>query len=248
MIERFKDRRLLISALKKQTIIANDQKLAEIIADKVELIQFNEDEVLINEEAEDNDLYFILIGSVVITIHQREIAIRKANQHIGELSLIDPSAKRSATIRVNELSVFAKISEPNFSLISIKHINLWRNIAIEIGDRLRQRNRFIFPPNPRPQVFIGCSTESLQIAQAIQSGLTHDDFNVKIWTDGVFKPSTFPIEALEDYIIHADFGILVVTPDDIIELRGRSDPSARDNVIFELGVCMGDYLGGGHLW
>ena len=38
---------------------------------------------------------------------------------------------------------------------------LWRNVARVLADRLRERNRFVSPSNPRPAMFVGCSTEPI---------------------------------------------------------------------------------------
>jgi predicted nucleotide-binding protein len=49
------------------------------------------------------------------------------------------------------------------------------------------------------------------------------------------------MEALELRIRTADFGVLVCTPDDqvINEKRGVDTVAPRDNVILELGMCIG---------
>jgi predicted nucleotide-binding protein len=36
-----------------------------------------------------------------------------------------------------------------------------------------------------------------------------------------------------------DFAILVLTPDDLTQSRGKQQPSPRDNVVFELGLFIG---------
>jgi len=135
--------------------------------------------------------------------------------------------------------VACEVAEKNFAELASGKPDLWRRLAIELADRLRQRNALVIAPNPRPHLFIGSSTESLSVARAIQLGLEHDDVTVKVWTDGVFGVSAFTIEALEDEIRSADFGVLVLSPDDKVLARGMVEEAPRDNVVFELGICMG---------
>ena len=116
---------------------------------------------------------------------------------------------------------------------------LWRNVARVLAERLRQRNRFVSPSNPRPIMFVGCSIESLSIGRAIQSALEHDPVVVRIWTDYTFKPSQFPVESLELELAKADFAALVLSPDDTVISRDSEAPAPRDNLVFELGLFMG---------
>ena len=104
---------------------------------------------------------------------------------------------------------------------------------------LRQRNRFVPPANPRPVLFVGCSTEALPIGRAIQSAFEHDPIVVRVWTDDTFKPSQFPVESLERELAKADFAALVLSPDDTVISRDAEAPAPRDNLVFELGLCMG---------
>ena len=89
------------------------------------------------------------------------------------------------------------------------------------------------------RVFIICSVESLKIARSIQNALEHDPFNVIIWTDGVFKVATYPVEALEVELDNADFAIAIAHADDKTLSRDTEWPSPRDNVVFELGLFLG---------
>ena len=60
-----------------------------------------------------------------------------------------------------------------------------------------------------------------------------------IWSDdNIFAPGAYPIEALEEQVNLADFGIALAEPDDIIRSRDRKAAVPRDNVIFELGFFM----------
>ena len=62
-----------------------------------------------------------------------------------------------------------------------------------------------------------------------------------MWTDGVFRASWYPVESLEAQIDQSDFAIAIVQPDDITIKRGVEVATARDNVIFELGLFIGRF-------
>ena len=90
----------------------------------------------------------------------------------------------------------------------------------------------------RAVVFVGSSSEGLPVAKAIQVGLDHL-CDVRMWSQGVFGLSQGTLDALVSSTEQADFAILILTPDDVVESRGTTVPAARDNILFELGLFMG---------
>ena len=93
--------------------------------------------------------------------------------------------------------------------------------------------------NPRPVLFVGCSSEALKFAREIQTALEHDPIIVKPWTDGIFDAGSFPLESLERELLEVDFAVLVLSPDDIVISRNSASDAPRDNIVFELGFFMG---------
>ena len=242
MISRFRGetgRHRLIWALRKQPILHDNETLSNELADQAELLQFEGGEQLIIQDNTDNDIYFILAGRLSIVVNEREVAIRNAGQHVGEMVLIDPSAKRAASVIAIEQTVVVKICETSFRLLAEKYPRIWQLIAVELADRLRQRNRLVPSTNPRPVVFIGSSKESLHIAEAIESNVADKNIVVRLWTDGVFGASQFILTELERQVRESDFAVLVLGADDVVESRNEKSDAPRDNVIFELGLFMG---------
>jgi len=90
----------------------------------------------------------------------------------------------------------------------------------------------------KPKLFIASSSESLAVARAIQEQLERDA-EARVWAEGVFEPSRYALSSLNDELSGSDFGIFVFTPDDLSSMRGSKLPAVRDNVLFELGLCMG---------
>ena len=136
MIERFESkdgRRLLAKALRAQPIIGDESFLAEQIADACEIVSFMKGDMIIQEAAFDNEIYFILSGNLSVRIGDREVAVRSAAQHVGEMALVDPSKPRSASVVALDTVVVARVSEPKFTAIADSNPRLWRNVAREMA-------------------------------------------------------------------------------------------------------------------
>jgi len=91
-----------------------------------------------------------------------------------------------------------------------------------------------------PHIFIGSSTEGLEIGRHLQLDLERTrECRVTRWDQGVFEASTYTIPRLESAARDADFAILIATADDTVTTRGGTQKVARDNVVFELGLFIG---------
>ena len=89
-----------------------------------------------------------------------------------------------------------------------------------------------------PKGFIGSSTESLDIAHAIQEELERDA-DMTIWHQGVVKLSNHILDDLTKRLDTTDFGIFLLLSDDEVSIRGQLSSTTRDNVLFELGLFIG---------
>src|SRR6266436_1534126 len=245
MIERFTgddNRRKLIDAIKRQLIVRDDEALALKLSDNenIELLEVEAGARIITQDDDEDDLFLILVGRVSVQAHGREVAVAKAGEHVGEMAVIDPCARRSASVFALERTVLAKISEPLFSTLAGEFPDLWRQLAVQLGVRIRQRNELLPQRNPRPVLFLGSSKEGLPVVRAIQDAFQHDDFLVRPWTTpGVFGASRYPLEDLDRQLRISDFAVLVLGPDDLVLSRGSISDAPRDNVVFELGFFMG---------
>ncbi len=244
MITRFQGtegKRRLVEALLQQALINGDEVAAAAIADSSTLREYRAGEDLIQQDGQDCDMFFIVSGSANVLINGRIVAKRAADTHVGEMALIDPTAKRSATVRAAELTLVAVLSEEDFTNVASKSPKLWRRIAVELASRLRERAKYHRQPNAKPMVFIGSSSEAISIAKTIQEGIVSEDFVVKLWTEGIFEASATTIESLAGVLEVYDFGVIVLSGDDVVESRGQQKHAPRDNAVFELGLAMGAF-------
>lgn len=242
LLERFngeKGRSALAEALLKQRLFAADKKLIQDVIDVARLETFHPEEALITEGETDNSIMFIVAGSVSVIRSGRPGPIRRPGDYVGELTLLDPTTLRSATVVAVDETVVVQVTEPQFKQLCDTRPELWRALAIDVAYRLRQRLDDVSVRNDRSQVFIGSTREALDIAEALQSNLTHLNADVKIWTQGVFQSSYATLESLEEQARKCDFAIIILTDEDEVSSRGKSERAPRDNVVFELGLFIG---------
>jgi CRP/FNR family transcriptional regulator, cyclic AMP receptor protein len=99
MLDRFRGgegERLLKDALGRQTALQGLDAAINGLSSVATLAHYEAGDEVIKQDSADNDISFILSGSVSIVINQRVINSRRAGQHVGEMALIDSSARRSS--------------------------------------------------------------------------------------------------------------------------------------------------------
>lgn len=242
MIERFEGavgRTALEDALSQQRLVLGNDALASRLADVGSLLDVAAGQVLIRQGAQDTDVYFIITGRFQVQVHGREVASRGPTEHVGEMSALVATAARSATVLATEPSVVLKVSASDFKNAANDFPRVWQQITRQLVERLHQRNNLVRPAHQSARVFIICSVEALPIARTVENHFEHDKFFVKIWTEGVFRASRYPIESLEEQLDESDFAIAIAQADDQITARGETQGTPRDNVIFELGLFVG---------
>lgn len=120
-----------------------------------------------------------------------------------------------------------------------EQFNALNNLFEQSGILLNEENVSKNTIEVKKKIFIGSSSEGLEIARKIQTELYHE-FDVEIWNQGTFDQlgKSF-LECLESATNKFDYGIFIFSPDDTIYSRGEQKLIARDNVIFELGLFAG---------
>lgn len=90
----------------------------------------------------------------------------------------------------------------------------------------------------QPKVFIGSSVEGKPIAEIIHELLDYDA-ECKIWSTGIFDPSSTAVESLYDAAGDFDFAVIVMTADDEVTSRAVTQKAPRDNLVWEAGLFAG---------
>lgn len=240
--DRFNDKNVLAQALLPQKLVQHDLEIAEFIVEKGELVQFSSGEVILQQGGFEQDVFFIILGEASLTVHGNTFKkyVRSAGVSVGEMSAIDPTQPRSATLTAIEDTVTVKLSVDAFKELLEKYPKIYRLLTIDLSQRLNQRNALIEKQNEKPSLFIISTVEAVHIAREIKAQLDYDDVEVKIWSDtDVFKSGEYTLEALERAVKESDFGLAILQNDDVIISRGEEQRGPRDNVIFELGLFMG---------
>lgn len=92
----------------------------------------------------------------------------------------------------------------------------------------------------KPRVFIGSSSESVRIANALQENLElTSKVECVVWNQGIFELSKSTLDNLIEVIREFDFAVFVFSGDDIVNMRKEKYFVARDNVVFETGLSIG---------
>ncbi len=242
MLERFmgdggKD--LRIESFGAQTIVRGDVQLAEALAEVAEMLEVDAGITLIEQNGEDDDIYFIFSGSLSVHINGRRLGARGRGEHVGEMAAIEPTQRRSATVIAEDRSVVAKLTAQQFSTLAKAYPDMYRQIARSLSRRLLERNKHVGTFREKIRVFIISSAEALPVARLVRNAFEHDPFITTIWTDGVFRVANYTLTNLEAEIDDSDFAVAIAHADDLTESRGKDWPSPRDNVVFELGLFMG---------
>jgi len=240
MKERFKGAGLsnLINVLIRQEFIGGDRAIAERFAAVGKLVEYETGSSLIKEDAEDDDLYLLIAGSVAIVVKGMQVGTRSAGDHVGEMSAIEPSQRRSATVVAQEKVVALRTSSAELFQIGSDFPQIWLPIARVLARRLLQRNNQLSAPNESPRLFLISSAEALNVAYEVATQLERTAL-CTVWAHGTFFAGQYTLEALEHAVSQSDFAVAIAQPDDIVETRKTKRQTIRDNVVFELGLFMG---------
>jgi CRP/FNR family cyclic AMP-dependent transcriptional regulator len=240
LLERFQGphgANLLRQAMQEQQCVRFSAPIADLLIAAGELVAYDEDALVMEEGASDKDIYFLLAGLVAVEVTDRQIALRAAGQHVGEMAMIDPMSVRSATVVAVEDTVALRVPEPAFSTIANQYPVLWRRLAIDLAGRSRASNKLIQQVNERAVLFLAASPEQLSAAELIRTELARDKIIVRLWLRNAFAAGRDTLEELNRLVSTSDFAV-ILCPDELLRSR-NGDGSVRDNLLLEVGMSAG---------
>jgi CRP-like cAMP-binding protein len=137
----------LIRCLSESRLLSGNRIACQALAKAGTLVKYSKGKSIIEQGADDDWIYFLVSGAVKVFVNNRHIATREACTHLGEMSVIDPQARRSATVISDGDTITLRVAADEFLRISNEHPEIWRRIASELASRIRQRNAFHRAPN-----------------------------------------------------------------------------------------------------
>jgi predicted nucleotide-binding protein len=231
-----------IRHLKECTIVGCSSNAAAQIAAKGTFREFEAGATLIEAGDVSESVFFILTGRTKILVNGRQLAERVAGQTVGEMAAIDPAASRSAKVVAAGNVQAVEIGAADFCKIARRHPDMYRRVACELGERLRQRNNLIPPVNDVPRAILLSAKDDLKFMTALKQALeSRGGVECQVWTeDDIFQSGENAMEALERQLDRVDFAIANANGvDRTVDSDGNDQMSPRDNIVFEIGLFMG---------
>ncbi|MDO7206854.1 nucleotide-binding protein [Acinetobacter nosocomialis] len=231
---------LTLQEIKSHRYVQHNDEIAKLFFEEGELKEFKKDELLIEQGNTDQDIYLILSGESSIIIHGNKLPQkRRKGDTVGEMTIINPTEPRIATIKAEMDTTTLKLSFEAFNRILEKNPSVYLRVLKEITEKFQERNAQIKKANSTPKLFIISSAESLEVANSIYDNL-YRNIDIEIWSDSnAFSPTSNTLFELEEKIKNVDFALAILSPDDDLRFRKQDFKSPRDNVILELGMAIG---------
>ena len=184
-------------------------------------------------------MFLILRGTVSIWVENRPIAERNEGTFVGEPCVLSPHRSRNATVKAETDCILFELCYNTMSAVFKSCSEVLRQIAVVLSERLAERAKFLKRPNDKPILFIGSSSESLPVVQAIcKSERLKEVADIRPWAT-IFQLSEYTLDSLLEESDNEDFALLVLSDEDCVLSRGKKSKAPRDNVVFEAGLFMG---------
>lgn len=232
----------VLESLQNQQLVGGKRSIADALKKSGKINYYRKGDTITQQGAADNEIYFLLCGTVKILVNGYEVASRQAGTHFGEMAAMDYTAKRSATVVADDDVAVVCVPQDRFIKIAQSKSVIWQVLARVMAARLRERTKFFRSRNPNPVLFVGSSSEGKRVALAIRAACKAKlttGIEVRVWSEGLFQASQTVIEDLVLLAGSCDFAALVFTPDDRTRSRGKIKAAPRDNVVYELGLFTG---------
>jgi predicted nucleotide-binding protein len=238
-LQEVSDPAVLAGAILQHSFVEGDPVVAAALAAVAKIVEVPRGAAIVRQGASDTDLYLIIAGRVAIVVNGREVALREAGQHFGEMTLIDTEARRSATVVAVEECVLARVSEADFSPIAHRHAFVWRSLARELVGRARLRFSLVSPRNEAPKLMVIASPASRGLANDLRECVAGDDLAVALWSRDSDEEAAITLDSLESVATDLDFAAFVIGPEDDLGRVAPEGFTLKEKLTFEFGVMIG---------
>lgn len=233
--------------LERTSVFSGLPELCERMSEPARILRHADGATLIEQGGEENSLFVILAGAYQIQVNGHVVGRREAGEVLGEMSMVDPAATRSATVVASGPAIAIEVKEDEFKAMAQRAPQLWKALAVIIAKRLRNREQQLLPPRAEPTVFIASSAERASYANEFAQELRKRSRGVAIapmpWTKDVHPPMEQYLVSVLRALSTSDIAVVILSADDLVTKRGRRREAPRDNLVLELGLALGT-LGG----
>ena len=125
----------LVRSLQGQKVACGRREIAEALGKKTVLLSYKKGDEVIAEGELGSDIFFILSGTYEVLINGNPVVALSSPAYFGELALVDPESKRTASIVTKDSGWLAVVKEGDFSVIAEEYPTMWHQIANEIINR-----------------------------------------------------------------------------------------------------------------
>lgn len=248
-------------------VVCGDEALAKWICAKCKPKSFATGEVISAQDSNDEGAFFVVSGEIDVRVNGSSVAKRHARDLVGELSVMCCGARRCASLVALTNVEVLFLAPKTFVQLTEKYPKMLKLMFNVLAERLRERNDVFRIPNDPPKIFVGSSTKGRAFAHkfvdkvktiiegelsvdaesvkdVVSDTPSHDNIRtikINYWDKEVFSPSGTTLNTLIEQSKKVDFAIFALTKDDLSVSKksvGRWLP--RDNVIFEIGLFMGE--------
>jgi len=228
-------------AVSDQALVNHDEGLADALMAAGEVVGCRAKSKLYAADSAARGVYFILHGRVELSRDGNHLAYVAAPNQVGSWPVLFRDPTYDVTATAKEDTVLLLVRAQQFRKTANRFPAMWERLARTQANRLKKLGELYLPINDVPQLLIGSSDESVEMAQNLAKLIrqkSQHQIEVHLWTD-VFPPGQSNLESLTSGLDNWDFAVFLLTPDDQVISRKITRPAPRDNIVFEAGLCMG---------
>lgn len=160
-------------------LVANNQEIADRILQEADFISFKKDHILIEENDDDDTVYFIVKGSVEVRNSSRILDNKQAPDNVGEMAAKRAGMRRTATVIVSSSEAeFFALPGVLFRALLFEFPYFKENLEVSIDDMTRRKISQLseIPKNGQPSWIVISTVVAALVASIV--GILAWDFGL----------------------------------------------------------------------